>query len=82
MTENIKDITLRALANFSPGFALKPLGQRVPLIKRNPEGVAGGAMAERRRQPLQGCVFIQLIVLSQGCSNPGNRRVYYFETQL
>jgi hypothetical protein len=34
-------VTLKALANFSPGFALKPWVQKMPEeIVRNPEGVA------------------------------------------
>jgi hypothetical protein len=32
--------TLKALANSSPGFALKPWDQRLVKILRNPEGVA------------------------------------------
>jgi hypothetical protein len=33
-------VTLKALANASPGFALKPWVQKCPRIVRNPEGVA------------------------------------------
>jgi len=43
-------ITLKALANSSPGFALKPWEWRACLFDRNSEGVATGfALSERRR---------------------------------
>ena len=57
-------LTLKALANFSPGFALKPWVKNGPEILRNSEGVA----TVRLRIPtqlLQSCVFE-----NQACS-PG-----------
>jgi hypothetical protein len=51
------DLTLKALANFSPGFALKPWDQMRLLVEgRNPEGVASKvAETQPASQPLQGC---------------------------
>jgi len=43
-------VTLKALANVSPGFALKPWVQKCPgEIVRNPEGVARLCGNKRRR---------------------------------
>ena len=48
-------ITLKALANFSPGFALKPwVENALREIVRNPEGVARSINAA---QLLQSCAF-------------------------
>jgi hypothetical protein len=45
-------LTLKALANSSPGFALKPWVQKsFQKTLRNSKGVATALMGERRRNP-------------------------------
>jgi len=64
-------LTLKAFANSSPGFALKPWVKSAHLFRRNSEGVATG-VANRRTatQPFQGCVFKNTRMrFSQGCQS-------------
>jgi hypothetical protein len=69
--DHSKKITLKALANFSPGgvevFALKPWFKVPQKILRNSEGVATGLRGgETATQSLQGCVFHEIACVIPG----------------
>ena len=48
--------TLKALANFSPGFALKPWGMGCMFVCRNSEGVATASRLSQRN-PFRVCLL-------------------------
>jgi hypothetical protein len=50
----LKKITLKAFANFSPGFAMKPWVKKAPFFGRNSEGVATRLRFGGRRATLSG----------------------------
>ena len=63
-------VTLKALANVSPGFALKPWVQKCPEeIVRNPEGVARFCGEQTPTQLFQSCAFERWDAFSQGCQS-------------
>jgi len=73
----VASVTLKALANSSPGFALKPWEKGACLFRRNPEGVAMGLrwVCDQRAatQPLQGCAMRKMTFVIPGLPklNPG-----------
>ena len=53
---SVISFTLKALANFSPGFALKPWVEKLSIDSRNSEGVARICGSRTATQLLQSCV--------------------------
>ena len=63
-------VTLKALANVSPGFALKPWVQKCPVrFFVTLKGLRGFAVTDAKAQLLQSCAFEKLDACSQGCQS-------------
>jgi hypothetical protein len=69
MDESKNGVTLKALANVSPGFALKPWVQKMPdEIVRNPEGVARLRLTNAGATPSE-LLLREIRAFSQGCQS-------------
>jgi hypothetical protein len=61
-------VTLKALANFSPGFALKPWVQKCKRLFATLKGLRGFVVTNAA-QLFQSCAFEKCAGLSQGCQS-------------
>ncbi len=62
-------VTLKALANFSPGLALKPWGEKLIFIATLKELRTGFGIGSNATQLLQSCGLSRILSFTQGCQS-------------